>query len=81
MPLAAAYANSGRLDDTRDALKRYTDAESSSTTNVGLLMSWWPFKREADIRRFGGSLVEGGLCCEKYLEGYIERARRGGTLQ
>jgi len=81
VPLAAAYTKSGRLDDARNALKRYTDAESSSTTNVGLLMSWWPFKREADIRRFGGSLVEAGLCCEKYLEGYIERARRGGTLQ
>ncbi len=44
-------------------------------------MDWWPFKREADIRRFGGALVKAGLCCDDRLEAYIGRVRQGGTLE
>jgi len=44
-------------------------------------MGWVPFKRETDVRHFGGALVKSGLCCEEILEQYIERVRLGGTLQ
>ena len=81
VPLAAAYANLGRLDDARNSLKRYTDVFASFTTNVDRLMGWWPFRRETDIRRFAGALVEAGLCCETHLEEYIALDRQGGTLQ
>jgi hypothetical protein len=43
-------------------------------------MGWWPFKREADIRRFGGGLIKAGLCCKELLDQYVEDLRRGGTL-
>ncbi len=81
VPLAAAYAKFGRLDDARNALKRYTEVWASFTTTVDSIMGWWPFRRETDIRSFGGALVKAGLCCEKHLEEYIERVRQGGTLQ
>jgi len=81
VPLAAAYANVDRLDDAQDALRRYTDVWASFTTTVDLLMGWWPFRRETDIRRFGGALIRAGMCCAEHLEEYIERVRRGGTLQ
>ncbi len=44
-------------------------------------MGWWPFKREADVRRFGGGPVKAGLCCAQLLEDYIGRVRLGGTLE
>lgn len=81
IPLAAAYEQLGRHEQARVALKRYTDVWSVFSTNVDGVMSWWPFKREADIRRFGGALVTAGLCCTELLEQYIERVRQGGTLQ
>jgi adenylate cyclase len=81
VPLAAAYAKAGRLDDARNALKRYMDVWASYTSTVDSVMGWWPFRREADIRRFGEALVKAGLCCADHLEQYIERVREGGTLQ
>jgi hypothetical protein len=44
-------------------------------------MTFWPFKREADIRLFGGGLVKAGLCCDEQLETYIGKLRQGGTLE
>ena len=44
-------------------------------------MQFWPFKREVDVRRFGGGLVKAGLCCAERLEDYIEHVRQGGTLE
>ncbi len=81
IPLAVVYEQLGRHEQARVALKRYTDVWSIFSTNVDGVMSWWPFKREADIRRFGGALVTAGLCCTELLEQYIERVRQGGTLQ
>jgi adenylate cyclase len=81
IPLAVAYDQLGRHEQARVALKRYTDVWSIFSTNVNGVMSWWPFKREADIRRFGGALVAAGLCCTELLEQYIEAVRQGGTLQ
>ncbi|MCK5361968.1 MAG: tetratricopeptide repeat protein [Gammaproteobacteria bacterium] len=81
VPLVAVYASLGRFDDAQNALKRYTNVSASSTMNVSLIMDWWPFRRETDIRRFGGALIKAGLCCAEHLEKYIERVRQGGTLQ
>jgi adenylate cyclase len=81
LPLAVAFERLGRHQQAQAALKRYTDVWSIFATNVDGVMGWWPFKREADIRRFGGALVTAGLCCTELLEQYIERVRQGGTLQ
>ncbi len=43
-------------------------------------MTWWPFRREADMRLFGGGLIAAGLCCEASFEEYISRLWKGGTL-
>jgi len=44
-------------------------------------MPWWPFRREVDVRLFGGGLIKAGLCCEDQLEAYIANLRLGGTLE
>ena len=81
IPLAAAYAHLDRDDEARVALKRYTDLWRTFATNVDGVMESQPFKREADVRRFGGGLVKAGLCCAQLLEDYIGRVRLGGTLE
>jgi len=68
IPLAAAYAHLGRHEEARAALKRYMDVWRSLATNVDGVLGWWPFKREVDVRRFGGGLVKAGLCCTEKLE-------------
>ncbi len=80
-PLAVAYAQLGRLKEASVALKRFTDGWSRYTPKIDRVMQYWPFKREADVRRFGGGLVKAGLCCKDLLEQYIEQVRRGGTLE
>jgi hypothetical protein len=52
-----------------------------SSSYVDIIMGWWPFKRESDIKRFGSSLNAAGLCCADRLERYIENLRQGGTLE
>jgi adenylate cyclase len=81
VPLAVVYGHLGRKEEARVALTRYMDVWRNHATTVDEVMSWWPLKREADVRRFGGGLVEAGLCCEELLEQYIENLRRGGTLE
>jgi tetratricopeptide (TPR) repeat protein len=81
IPLAAAYAHLGRHEEARAALKRYTEVWRSLATNVDGVLGWWPFKREVDVRRFGGGLVQAGLCCAEKLEEYITNVRAGGTLE
>jgi tetratricopeptide (TPR) repeat protein len=81
IPLAAAYAHLGRHEEARAALKRYTEVWRSLATNVDGVLGWWPFKREVDVRRFGGGLVKAGLCCTEKLEEYITNVRAGGTLE
>jgi tetratricopeptide (TPR) repeat protein len=80
-PLTVAYARLGRQEDARAALQKYTDFWILYAPRIETHMEWWPFKREVDIRRFGGGLVEAGLCCEDQLEAYIGRVRQGGTLE
>jgi TolB-like protein/Flp pilus assembly protein TadD len=75
VPLAVTYAHLGRDEEARVALSTYTDAWTSWVSYIDHLMGWWPFKRETDIRRFGGGLLKAGLCCEERLEEYIERVR------
>jgi adenylate cyclase len=81
VPLAAAYAHLDRHEEARTALTRYTDVWRTFATDIDGVLSWWPFKRESDVRRFGGGLVEAGLCCAEKLEEYITRVRAGGTLE
>jgi TolB-like protein/class 3 adenylate cyclase/Flp pilus assembly protein TadD len=81
IPLAAAYAHLGRAEEARVALSRYTQLWRTFANDVDGVMGWWPFKREIDVRRFGGGLVQAGLCCVEKLEEYIARVRAGGTLE
>jgi len=81
LPLAVAHVNLGRDEEARAALKRYTDVWTAFKTDVDGVLNWWPFRRESDIRHFGGSLIKAGLCCDAILDDYVERLRRGGTLQ
>ena len=81
LPLAAAYVNLGRDREARAALKRYTEVWTAFKTDVDGVLNWWPFRRESDIRHFGGGLVKAGLCCEETLDDYLDRLRQGGTLQ
>jgi TolB-like protein/class 3 adenylate cyclase/Flp pilus assembly protein TadD len=79
-PLTVAYARLGQLEEARTTLQEYTDFWILYAPRIETHMDWWPFKREADIRRFGGGLIKAGLCCEDQLEAYIGRVRQGGTL-
>ena len=80
-PLAVAYAQLGRKEEARSALQKYTDFWILFAPRIETHMPWWPFKREVDMRLFGGGLVKAGLCCEEQLETYIGRVRQGGTLE
>ncbi len=80
-PLTVAYARLGRQEEARAALQKYTDFWILYAPRIETHMEWWPFKREADIRRFGEGLVKAGLCCDDRLEAYIGRVHHGGTLE
>ena len=80
-PLAIAYARTGKQDKAKAALQKYIDVWILWGQKIETYMTWWPFKREADIRLFGGGLIKAGLCCNKPFEEYIGRLRRGGTLE
>jgi tetratricopeptide (TPR) repeat protein len=80
VPLAVAYSNLGREEEARAALDRYMGVWRAHAATIDKVMGWWPFKREADIRRFGGGLIKAGLCCKELLDQYVEDLRRGGTL-
>ena len=79
--LAVAYVSLDRLQDAQIALKKYTDSWTQYVPKVDRVLTYWPFQREADVRRFGGGLVKAGLCCAEKLEEYIARVRAGGTLE
>jgi tetratricopeptide (TPR) repeat protein len=82
VPLGIAYARTGQQEEAKVALQKYTDAWVWSSPKIENFnyMPWWPFRREADIRLFGGGLIKAGLCCEDQLEEYIGKLRQGGTL-
>jgi hypothetical protein len=82
IPLTVANERLGRHEEARIALQRYTAVCSMfSSACVDDIVSWWPFKRESDIRRFDTSLIAAGLCCTDRLERYIKLVRQGGTLE
>jgi hypothetical protein len=70
-----------RQEDAKDALKQFSDFFIIYMPKIETYMEWWPFKREVDMRFFGGGLIGAGLCCEEQLEAYINRVRQGGTLE
>ena len=82
-PLAVAYAQLNKNEKAKDALRKYTDfwIFFDKSSGIETHMTFWPFKREADIRLFGGGLVKAGLCCDEQLETYIGKLRQGGTLE
>ncbi len=80
-PLAVAYAQLGQKEEAKAALQKYTDYWILWTPKIVTHMTFWPFKREADMRLFGGGLVKAGLCCDDQLETYIISLRQGGTLE
>ena len=76
----------GQDDDGAWWHVRMFDGEpDSAATDVDGDVNWWPFTRETDIKRFAEDLVKVGVCCEdaaqKYLAEYVERVRRGSTMQ
>ncbi len=80
-PLAVAYAQLGQKEEARVALQKYTDFWIHYSPKIVTHMEFWPFKREADVRLFGGGLVKAGLCCDDQLEAYIGLIRQGGPLE
>ncbi len=80
-PLTVAYAILGWQTKAMDTLQKYTDFRILYAPKVERYMTWWPFKREADFRLFGGGLIKAGLCCDDQLETYIGSLRQGGTLE
>jgi TolB-like protein/class 3 adenylate cyclase/Flp pilus assembly protein TadD len=80
-PLTIAYARTGKQEEAKATLQKYTDVWILWGKKIETYMTWWPFKHEADIRLFGGGLIKAGLCCEESFEEYISRLRKGGTLE
>ena len=79
--LAVAYAQLGQQEEARVALQKYIDFLVLQQPKIRTYMEFWPFRREADVRLFGGGLVKAGLCCDDQLEAYIGILRQGGTLE
>ena len=81
VPLSIAYVRTGRQEEAKAALQTYDDFLTLRSPKIERYMPWWPFRREADNRLFGGGLIEAGLCCEEQFEAYIGNLRLGGTLE
>jgi TolB-like protein/Flp pilus assembly protein TadD len=81
LPLSAVYGYLDKQEEAQATLKQYTEFWIFYAPKIETYMTWWPFKREVDMRLFGRGLVNAGLCCEKGLETYIEGVRQGGTLE
>jgi TolB-like protein/Flp pilus assembly protein TadD len=81
LPLTVAYVHLDKHEEAGEALKQFIDFFILYAPRIETYIEWWPFKREVDIRFFGGGLVEAGLCCDEQLEAYIDRVRQGGTLE
>jgi len=81
LPLMVANVHLDKQEQASDALKQFSDFFIYYSPRIERYLQWWPFKREADIRFFGGGLVKAGVCCKEQLEAYIGRVRQGGTLE
>ncbi len=80
-PLSIAYVRTGQQEEAKTALQGYDNFLIFWSAKIENFIPWWPFRRETDIRLFGGGLIEAGLCCEKQFEAYIGKLRQGGTLE
>jgi TolB-like protein/Flp pilus assembly protein TadD len=80
-PLSIAYVRTGQQEEAKTALQGYDNFLIFWSAKIENFITWWPFRRETDIRLFGGGLIEAGLCCEKQFEAYIGKLRQGGTLE
>jgi TolB-like protein/class 3 adenylate cyclase/Flp pilus assembly protein TadD len=81
LPLSIAYARTGQQAEARAALQTFDENLTLNAPKIETYMPWWPFRRETDVRLFGGGLIKAGLCCEKQFEAYVENLRQGGTLE
>jgi TolB-like protein/class 3 adenylate cyclase/Flp pilus assembly protein TadD len=81
VPLTIAYAQTGQQEEAKAVLTDHHSFSIYAAPRIEEYMPWWPFRRETDIRLFGGGLIKTGLCCEDQLEAYIGNLRRGGTLE
>ena len=81
MPLTVAYVHLDKQEKARGALNQFIDFFILRAPRIETYIEWWPFKREVDVRLFGGGLVKAGLCCDDQLEAYIGILREGGTLE
>jgi adenylate cyclase len=81
LPLTVAYVHLNKHEKAGESLKQFIDFFILYAPRIETYIEWWPFKRETDIRFFGGGLIQAGLCCEEQLEAYIGRVRQGGTLE
>jgi TolB-like protein/class 3 adenylate cyclase/Flp pilus assembly protein TadD len=81
VPLGIAYARTDQQEEAKAALQNIGDFLTFISPKIENYMPWWPFRREADVRLFGGGLIKAGLCCEDQFEAYIANLRLGGTLE
>jgi len=81
VPLSIANARTGRQEEAKAALQNYKSIFLVKSPKIENYMPWWPFMREADIRLFGGGLIEAGVCCKDQFEAYVGNLRQGGTLE
>ena len=83
VPLGIAYARTDQQEEAKAALQIFFDdfLVFYPSPKIENYMPWWPFRREVDVRLFGGGLIKAGLCCEDQFEAYIGSLRQGGTLE
>ena len=81
VPLGIAYARTDQQEEAKAALQNFGDFLIFTSPKIENYMPWWPFRREADVRLFGGGLIKAGICCEDQFEAYIANLRQGGTLE
>ena len=81
LPLAVTQEYLGNRSQASASLQQFVDFFIYYAPKIDTYLEWWPFRREADIRHFGGGLVSAGLSCEEDMIAYIDRLRQGGTLQ
>nr|WP_302477871.1 tetratricopeptide repeat protein [Ruegeria arenilitoris] len=81
MPLSVAYTHLGRKEEAKVALEGYDEFLLFFSPGIETYLTRWPFRYEADIRHLGEALIKAGLCCNTDLETYLEKLRKGGTLE
>ncbi len=88
-PHAATYVHLGRMEEASKTLLDYIRLRGWSQSNdlrealrewgtVGELLNYYPYTHPEDVERFAGALIKLGMCCQKDVENYIARLRKGG---